>query len=194
MNKKIVLASQSPRRKELLGYIISDFEVFPSNVDETIEFGTSPEDAVKMLSLKKASFVAEKFQNSLVIGSDTVVVFKDRIIGKADSLEDARKTIQDMSGKEHFVFTGITIIDTDTKETYTEIVKTIVKFRDIPNYMLDAYLNSGEYENKAGSYAIQGRGSLFVDYINGCFYNVMGFPVNTLYRMLDKLNVIPHSN
>lgn len=192
MNKKIILASQSPRRKELLSYIIKEFEIFPSNVDETIEPEITPEDAVKALSLKKASFVAQKFPNSIIIGSDTVVVFGNKIIGKADSINEARETLQSMSGQEHFVFTGITIIDSSDNSINQEIVKTVVKFREIPEYLLNDYLTSGEYEDKAGSYAIQGKGALFIDYINGDFYNVMGFPINTLYKMLDRLGHISH--
>ena len=107
MKNQIVLASQSPRRKELLSYIVKEFEIYPSNVDETIEPGTTPEDAVRGLSLKKASFVAQNFPNSLVIGSDTVVVFGNKIIGKAESIDEARETLQSMSGQEHFVFTDL---------------------------------------------------------------------------------------
>jgi septum formation protein len=194
MNKKIVLASQSPRRKELLKYILPDFDVSPSNIDETIAPGTSPEDAVKSLSHDKALTVAAKFSNSLVIGSDTVVVFGDKIIGKANSREEAKATLHMLSGKEHFVLSAVTIIDTDTKATTTEVVKTVVKFSEIPEQMLNEYLDSGEYEDKAGSYAIQGKGAIFVEYINGDFYNVIGFPINTIYKMLDKLSAIPRKS
>lgn len=187
---KIVLASQSPRRKELLSYIIKEYEVFPSNIDETIAPGTSPEDAVRNLSFQKASAVANKFKDSLVIGSDTVVVYGDRIVGKAESAEEAIKTLTMLSGKDHYVFTGVTILNTSDNSFLQEVVKTKVTFRDIPEKMLEAYIQSGEYIDKAGSYAIQGRGALFVDSISGDYFTIMGFPINTIYKMLDSLGQI----
>lgn len=187
---KIVLASQSPRRKELLSYIVEDFEVCPSNIDETIAPGTSPEEAVRNLSFQKASAVANKFENSLVIGSDTVVVYGDKIIGKAETPEEAVATLRMLSGNDHYVFTGVTILNTNDNSFLQEIVKTKVSFRDIPDKMLEAYIQSGEYLDKAGSYAIQGRGALFVDAISGDYFTIMGFPINTIYKMLDGLGEI----
>lgn len=189
MRKRLILASQSPRRKELLSIVTRNFEIIPAHVDETILEGMPAEEAVKMLSLRKAAFVAEQVSDAYVIGSDTVVIFGDEIIGKPETRQEARQTLKRLSAREHLVMTGITVIDSVEKICLQEVESTRVKFCEISDSMLDWYLASDEYKDKAGSYAIQGKASLFVDSVYGCYFNVVGFPVSTVIRMFKLLDV-----
>lgn len=193
---KVVLASGSPRRKELLGNIFDDFEVIPSMVEENIEF-KNVEDYVKELAFIKAKDVFDMIKNSfsnsadsdlLVIGSDTVVYNDGKVLGKPADEEDAKKMIRSLAGKKHQVYTGVCLIknfkDTSVK---TFSVKTDVYVDDISDKEIELYVATGDPLDKAGSYGIQGVFSKHIRKIDGDYFNVVGLPVNEIYRQLDGL-------
>ncbi|MBR3588667.1 MAG: septum formation inhibitor Maf [Clostridia bacterium] len=182
MKEKIILASSSPRRRELISLITDNFEIHTRDVDETIEEGTSPEDAVMLLSLKKAKAVSDLFRGRTVIGADTIVVYDDVILGKPENRENAKEMLSALSGRTHQVLTGVTI--TDGEKTDTFFVSSEVTFFDLTEDEISAYVQSGEPDDKAGAYAIQGKGSLFVEKINGDYFNIVGFPVSEVNRHL----------
>lgn len=176
----IILASQSPRRQELLKLITNDFEIKVSNVDETLPSGISPKDAVLYLSKIKA----EPFKNhsDIIIGADTVVALDGKILGKPKNDENAREMLKFLSGKAHSVFTGVTLIKGDITRSFS--VETKVKFFDLTDEEIDEYIKTGEPADKAGAYGIQGYGSLLVEKIDGDYFNVVGLPVSKLAREL----------
>lgn len=176
----IILASQSPRRQELLKLITSDFEIKVSNVDETLPDKITPKEAVMYLSKIKAEPFADG--DDIVIGADTVVALDGKILGKPKSKENAREMLEFLSGRTHSVFTGVTLAS--DKKTKTFAVETKVKFFELTNEEIDAYIKTKEPFDKAGAYGIQGYGSLLVEKIDGDYFNVVGLPVSTLAREL----------
>lgn len=190
--KKIILASGSPRRKELLEMLNIPFEVKVSDVDETTDI-ISPAEKVKYLSLIKARAVADICENnSIIIGSDTVVSRMGKIFGKPKNAADAKEMLKQLSGKKHSVFTGLTVIVKDEKGGLTETSLadcTEVDMLEMTDEEIDNYISSGEPMDKAGAYAIQGKGSAFIEAINGDYYTVMGLPVRLLYKTLKENGV-----
>ncbi len=178
----IILASQSPRRQELLKLITDDFEIKVSNVDETLPDGITPKDAVMYLSKIKARVFADS--ENIVVGADTVVSLDGKILGKPKDEENAREMLKFLSGKSHSVFTGVTLAN--SKKTKTFAVETKVKFFELTDDEIDAYIKTGEPFDKAGAYGIQGYGSLLVEKIDGDYFNVVGLPVSTLFRELKN--------
>ena len=176
----IILASQSPRRQELLKLITSDFEIKVSNVDETLPDKITPKEAVMYLSKIKAEPFADG--DDIVIGADTVVALDGKILGKPKNEENAKEMLKFLSGRTHSVFTGVTLAS--DKKTKTFAVETKVKFFELTNEEIDAYIKTKEPFDKAGAYGIQGYGSLLVEKINGDYFNVVGLPVSTLAREL----------
>lgn len=187
--KKIILASGSPRRKELLEMLNIPFEVMVSDVDETTDI-ISPAEKVKYLSLIKARAVADICENnSIIIGSDTVVSQLGKIFGKPKDSADAKAMLKKLSGKKHSVFTGLTVIVKDEKGSLTETSLadcTEVDMLEMTDDEIDNYIASGEPGDKAGAYAIQGKGAAFIEAINGDYYTVMGLPVRLLYKTLKE--------
>lgn len=195
MNPKFILASGSPRRRELLSMLGMEFTVSVSDCDENVEGVNTPGELVKELAARKALAVAsqvenrEEFKNGgdyIVIGADTVVAFENKILGKPKSEEDAKSTLALLSGKTHSVFTGIALaarID-GKKRAISETVETKVNFGDITCEEIDFYIQSGEPMDKAGSYGIQGIGGFFVGGIEGDYYNVVGLPIFKMKEML----------
>lgn len=184
----IILASKSPRRRELLKYITTDFTAVSSDVDEALPDGISPSDAVLYLSKIKA----EPFRNDndIVIGADTVVSIDGKILGKPCDKAEARQMLKSLSGREHSVFTGITVIKgTKEKSFYTE---TKVRFFELSDDDISNYIETGEPMDKAGAYGIQGLGSLLVEKIDGDYFNVVGLPVSKLNKVLKEfLSILP---
>lgn len=176
----IILASQSPRRQELLKLITSDFEIKVSNVDETLPDKITPKEAVMYLSKIKAEPFADG--DDIVIGADTVVALDGKILGKPKNEENAKEMLRFLSGRTHSVFTGVTLAS--NKKTKTFAVETKVKFFELTNEEIDAYIKTKEPFDKAGAYGIQGYGSLLVEKIDGDYFNVVGLPVSTLAREL----------
>jgi len=180
---KIVLASQSPRRKELLGLFHIPFTVRVADVDETMDDTLSPYDAVAQISRKKAQ-AAQQSEDELIIAADTIVVCKEQILGKPRDEADARRMLRLLSGTEHQVMTGMTVLKGDRCVVCTEVAD--VHFRSLSDTQINAYIQTGEPMDKAGSYGIQGGAALFVEKIVGDYYNIMGLPVCRLGQILEE--------
>jgi len=187
--KKFVLASTSPRRAGLLKQIGLKFVVDPSNHEETLNKELPPERLAVVLSLKKARAVARRHRNAIVIAADTIGVLDGVIIGKPESAADARRILRKLSGRTHRVITGFTVIDTGSGKIATRVVETMVHFRKLTDGEIDAYVKTGEPLDKAGAYGIQERGAIFVDRIEGDYYNIIGLPLCALAEMLRKFGV-----
>lgn len=187
--KKIILASASPRRKELLTSMGLKFEVIPSTVEEKFdeEFSNA---LIESLALSKARDVADKtVEPALVIGSDTVVVIDNKILGKPKDAEDAKLMLKMLSATEHKVVSAIAIIDTSNDKVITDTQVSTVKFRKLSVNEIENYINTGEPMDKAGSYAIQGMASVFVKSIEGCYSNIVGISTYKLAEMLKAFDV-----
>ncbi len=178
--KKIILASASPRRKELLEKIGLKFEIDSSDVTEDLQSDIPPRELVKKLSMEKAHAVVKKYDDAIIIAADTIGVFEGKIIGKPHTTTEAKKMLNMLNGKSHLVITGYTIIDTKTNKTVSKSVATKVYFRKMTGDEIDAYIKTGEPLDKAGAYAIQGLGALIVEKIEGDYYNVIGLPLSAL--------------
>lgn len=190
MKKKIVLASASPRRKKLLSQIGLNFIVESSNIDEQFDKESSDFDSlVKDLAYKKAKNVARNYTDGIIIGADTIVAIEGSILGKPNSEYEAKMMLKKLSGKWHSVFTGVAVIDLDSKVILTDFVESKVKFKKLSRSEIDNYVKTGEPFDKAGAYGIQGKGALLVEKINGCYYNIVGLPVSKLGKMLSKIGV-----
>lgn len=184
---KIVLASASPRRADLLTKIGVSFEPVSSDVNERPHPGESPPDYIIRLARAKAVTVARSIESGLVIGGDTIVVLDGKLLGKPESEEDARRMLRQLSGRWHAVMTGVALFDAATKREVADYNKTLVRFADMSDEEIDWYVGSGEPMDKAGAYAIQGRGAIFVEEIAGNYYNVVGLPLPLVYRLARRL-------
>jgi len=186
---KLILASASPRRRELLKQIGVDFEVFSSEVDENIAI-KNPVEYVMELSCMKALWVAERITKGVVLAADTTVFHKGNILGKPVGKEDARSMLERLSGDIHEVITGITLLDKDeAKKIITDHCVTKVYFKKLTKEIIDDYVATGEPMDKAGSYAIQGYGAVLVEKIEGDYSNVVGLPISKLLDHLLAFNV-----
>jgi septum formation protein len=181
-----VLASSSPRRQELLKLLLTDFEVVPSHVDESVLVGESPEILVARLAREKALAVQARFPSSRIIGADTVVVYDGEILGKPASHSDGWNMLRKLNGRTHQVLTGVCLLHLNT--TFVECSRTDVTFCHLTDLEIQTYLQSGEPFDKAGAYAIQGLGARFVEGIEGCYFNVVGLPVPKLFQMMKRLD------
>ncbi len=180
---RVVLASASPRRIELLKQFHMPFDVIPSNIDEPIDALETPIQIVMGLSLEKALDISKSNTDALIIASDTVV-YSDCILGKPRSREEAKAMLKALSGKKHEVFTGIALVHVANNQKIVDFACTEVTFNVLTDAEIDAYLNTGEADDKAGAYGIQGFGALLVNEIKGDFFNVMGLPLSKLNSML----------
>lgn len=197
MEKKLrlVLASGSPRRREILSLFKEDIKIVPSNVDETQLPNESPKDYVLRLAQDKASDVANnlldnaKDSESLVIGADTIVLYNNLVLGKPTNKEDAKRMLEMLSGNWHEVLTGVAVVDLLNKKKVFDVCQTRVKFSTLSNVEIDWYIETNEPFDKAGAYAIQGYGSLFVEEIEGNYLNVVGLPITMLRKLLKELVV-----
>lgn len=188
--KKIILASNSPRRIEILNTFNIKFDVIPSDYDEKMIKFSSPYELVCELSERKASNVSEKVgEDCIIIGADTVVYKDGDILGKPSDEKDAFDMLSKLSGDCHKVITGICIIDKKEKNIYKSYEETLVYFKNLTKNEIMDYIKTKEPFDKAGAYGIQGFGGLFVEKIEGCYFNVVGFPVNKLYNALGKMGV-----
>jgi septum formation protein len=183
---KIILASRSPRRSDLLRQMGFQFEVRSKEISESSVTAANPVDRVIQLSRKKAEAVLDEAEAGLIVGADTIVCIDKKIFGKPHSSEEAKSMLQSLSGKTHEVFTGFTILEIGGGSV-SDYEKTKVTFRKLEDWEVEDYVNSGEPLDKAGAYGIQDRSGLFVDRIEGCFYNVVGFPLTRFYESLKKL-------
>lgn len=181
---KIILASKSPRRVEILSRYINDFEIRPSEIDEKTK-GESPELVAMSNAFEKAWNIAKDSAEDIVIGSDTVV-FNGKVLGKPKNKEEAKEMLRSLSGKEHSVITGISIINLKNNVKVVDYEISKVKFRILDDITIDNYLQYDEYEDKAGSYAIQGKGEVFCEKFEGSFSNIVGLPIMKLDILLKK--------
>ena len=187
----IVLASASPRRSELLSQVGIEFEVIPSNIPEEPLDGETPSEHVIRLAFQKASEVLRRVgDGKWVIGSDTVVIIDDEILGKPEDRADARRMLKKLSGREHRVITGYSIINSSSLSEVKKAVETVVKFKRLTDDEIKGYVDSGEPMDKAGAYAIQGLGSFMVEGIIGSYSNVVGLPVCQIVNDLEDLGAI----
>jgi septum formation protein len=187
--KKIVLASLSPRRSDLLRQIGLSFSVLPANVNERIIPGEQPEVHVLRLAREKALVAARRSGTGIIIAADTVVVIDDAVLGKPADRNDAIRMLTLLSGTAHRVITGLCVMDAGTRNSRERTSTTKVWFRRLSGDEIVAYANSGEPLDKAGAYGIQGRGALLIDRIEGCYFNVVGLPLSVLGQCLADLHV-----
>ena len=190
LDRKIILASASPRRKELLESIGLEFEVIPPNIDENIENENFSTDLIENLAAQKALNVAEKlYFPAVVIGSDTVVVIDNKILGKPKDENDAFRMLKMLGGKTHQVISAVAAADTVSGVMLKDSVTSDVTFRELSDEEIKAYIRTGEPADKAGAYAIQGLAGMFVKSINGCYSNIVGISVFKTAEMLNNLGV-----
>lgn len=186
----IVLASASPRRRELLTSIGLTFTVDPADVDEETLSDLDPLQQAVALAELKAEHVARRHGEALVIGADTIVTIDGMALGKPQDDEDARRMLRMLSGRTHEVITGVAVVDAATNRAASEAERTLVTFRTLSEDEIARYVASGEPMDKAGAYAIQGLGALLVSRIVGCYPNVVGLPLVTLARLLQPFGVV----
>lgn len=185
---RLVLASQSPRRMELLKFLGLQFDIIPSTIDEKSDL-KDPAEFVRTLAVEKATDVIAQLKSkqagrSLVLGADTIVVLNNEILGKPTSREDAYQMLMRMSGRCHRVFTGVTLIDTHSGAIETRHETSNVYFRSLDPTEVRCYVKTNEPMDKAGSYALQGTASAFVEKIEGCYTNIIGLPIPLTVKML----------
>ncbi|MGO3731829.1 MAG: Maf family protein [Vagococcus sp.] len=181
---EIVLASSSPRRKELLTMIQSDFTVHPADIDETVLPGQTPLEYVEKMAKEKAEALVENYPTSIIIGCDTSVIHNGCIMGKPKDTQEAKHMLNALSGDTHEVLTSVCIITPEKTYRHTEHVD--VTFYPLSDCDIETYLSTGEHVDKAGSYGIQGKGALFVKAIEGDYYSIVGFPVGYVNQILTK--------
>jgi len=187
MMKNLILASGSPRRKELLSLYTTDFTICVSDFDESGVTAPTPAQLVEQLARGKCLAVAKDHPGAVVLGCDTVVGVGGEVFGKPHSVEDAKRMLRALSGRHHQVYTGVAVLAGG--EEYTHVECTEVEFRALTDEEIDAYVATGEPMDKAGAYGVQGQGALLVERIDGDFFNVMGLPVLLLSRMLAEFGV-----
>ncbi|MFN2364298.1 MAG: nucleoside triphosphate pyrophosphatase [Halarsenatibacteraceae bacterium] len=188
---KLILASASPRRKELLNRLKLDFKVEPSKINEDQYKAENPIELVKLLAVEKAREVGSRYDNGIIIAADTIVVLDKRILGKPADKKEAIKMLESLSGREHDVHTGIAFLikDQNNSRLISDIDSSIVKMRNYNIDEINSYINTGEYKGKAGSYAIQGFGSLLVKEIKGSYFTIMGLPIHKLAEVLPEYDI-----
>ena len=184
---KIILASASPRRKELLSLAGVEFTVKVADVDEVIPENASPDEVVMSLAMQKAQAVAKENADSIVIGSDTVVALDGVILGKPKNEENAAEMLRTLSGRSHTVYTGVAIIHGEKTKVFCEATEVV--FNELSEEEILRYVATKEPMDKAGAYGIQGKGCVLVEKIVGDYFNVVGLPVSKLYRELRDFDV-----
>lgn len=180
---KIILASASPRRRELMDLAGYDFEVICADIVEVVPENAQPQDVVMSLALQKAQAVAAEHENDVVVGSDTVVALDGKILGKPHSEQEACEMLRSLSGRTHKVFTGVAVVGGGKVKNFFD--ETDVEFYPLDDGEIRKYVATGEPMDKAGAYGIQGKGAVLVKKINGDFFNVMGLPISKLYREMS---------
>jgi septum formation protein len=200
---KLILASASPRRSEILTAVGWDFTKHSADIDETELPGESPSDYVQRLAKEKAEAVAANYQNALVLGADTTVVIENQIIGKPKDFDDARRMLQMLSGNWHEVLTGVALVKTveplslidglnpkskiQNPKSVVGIQKTKVKFAKMTDAQIEFLIEHGEPLDKAGAYAVQAQAALFIEQIQGDYWNVVGLPVSLVHELLKEI-------
>lgn len=187
--RKIVLASSSPRRKELLDQINLTYIIDPSKYEEDNSMDVQPEELVKIFSQMKAREVAQRHENAVIIGADTIVVLGDKVLGKPKHTQDAKHMLQSLSNNYHDVLTGITLIDTTEEKEISSVVKTRIAFRELSSEEINYYVETHNPIDKAGAYGIQEFSALFAERIEGDYFNIVGLPLYKLSLNLKQLGI-----
>lgn len=182
---ELILASSSPRRREILSLVYPSFQIITKDVDETVDPKLPPVEIVMNLAERKAKGVAEEYPDAFVVGADTIVYLDGSILGKPKDAEDAEQMLSRLSGTTHSVFTGVAICYKGKVDTFYE--RTDVTFWELTDDEISEYIKTGEPLDKAGSYGIQGIGATLVKEIHGDYYTVVGLPIAKLYRHLKKM-------
>jgi septum formation protein len=190
MHKTVILASASPRRRQLLEQVGLSFTTVSADVDERIRPGEQAREYAVRVALDKARTAAAQFRAGIIIAADTIVVLEEHILGKPADAGDAGRMLALLSGGMHQVITGLAVMDAGTGRTITEAATTAVWFRDLTPQEISAYVGTGEPLDKAGAYGIQEKGALLVRKIEGCYFNVVGLPLSTLARILREFGII----
>jgi len=183
----IVLASQSPRRKELLEKCNVPFLCDPADIDETMNLSNNLADEIQNLAYRKAEEVLKRHPDDLIIGSDTIVVFHNQVLGKPKNTADAFYMLQQLQGNTHQVITGLCFLSKKRKYTAVSISKVV--FSAMSDEEINEYISTGECMDKAGAYGIQGFGGKYITKIEGDYYTIMGLPLNMVYEELKKYNL-----
>ena len=185
-----ILASASPRRQELLRSVGLKFRTIPADVNEDYINGESPRQHVRRLAQDKARALAHKYPDAWVLGADTIVVIDGLILGKPEDKAQARQMLTRLSGREHKVFTGFTLSHMASRVTRTKVIQSAVQFKQIDAEEMEWYISCDEPYDKAGGYAVQGKGAYFIRAIRGSYTNVIGLPLCEVLEELKKLNAI----
>ncbi|MDO8745899.1 MAG: Maf family protein [Candidatus Brocadiaceae bacterium] len=184
--KRLILASNSPRRMVLLKSLGYHFDIVPHDIVECIHDNVLPVELVQNIAFLKASDVASRVCNAIIISSDTIVVHKKSILGKPKDVNDAKRTLSILSDSEHDVISGVCVMELPSRKKMLRIEQTHIKMRIIKDEEIDRYILTGEPMDKAGAYAIQGEGRKFIEKIDGSFSNVVGLPLELLQEMLNQ--------
>ncbi|TDF97634.1 Maf family protein [Paenibacillus piri] len=192
--KKLILASSSPRRQELIRTLRLPYEIRVSDVNEDTGPGLAPAEIVEQLSGRKAAAVCEMYkselpENGIIIGSDTVVVLEGRVLGKPRDERDAFGMLSALQGRAHHVYSGVALLDVATGQTLVDHQVTAVYMKPLTGGQIERYIRTGEPMDKAGSYAIQGLGATIVERIEGDYFNVVGLPISLLSELLERLGI-----
>jgi septum formation protein len=188
---KFILASASPRRRELLASIGLDFDVIPSHVPEVHQEGEAPEEYVARLSRDKARALAVQYPAQWVIAADTTVLLGEQLLEKPVDKNDAARMLETIAGKTHVVYTGVTLEQAETAYRDTRVAESEVRMLPLSPREIEWYVGTGEPLDKAGAYAVQGIGAMFIDSIHGSYTNVVGLPLATLFQMMRKAGIDP---
>ncbi len=187
--RQLILASASPRRRRLMEQLGLDFSIISNTVEETLAGKLSAAEVVQENAYQKASRVAGRLEAGIVIGADTLVALKDKLFGKAHSAAEAITTLQALSGKTHQVYTGLSIVDAACNQSKTDYMATQVTMKPLTHEQIQSYVATGEPLGKAGAYAIQCRGEILIEKIEGCYSNIVGLPLPLLADMLLDFKV-----
>jgi septum formation protein len=190
---KFILASASPRRRELLASIGLDFDVIPSHVPEVHQEGEAPEEYVARLSRDKAHALARRHPDRWVIAADTTVLLGDQLLEKPVDAQDAARMLATIAGRTHIVYTGVTVEHAARDYRDTRVAESEVRMLPLSAKEIEWYVATGEPLDKAGAYAVQGIGAMFIDSIHGSYTNVVGLPLATLFQMLRRAGIDPLS-
>ncbi|HEV7489011.1 MAG TPA: Maf family protein [Thermoanaerobaculia bacterium] len=188
---RFILASQSPRRRELLASIGLAFDVIPSDVPEVHQAGESPEEYVARLSRDKAAAIAAKYNDAWIIAADTTVLLGDELLEKPADDADARRMLAMIAGKTHIVYSGVTLQNAASGWRDTRVAESEVRMLPLDERDIAWYVSTGEPRDKAGAYAVQGIGAMFIDSIHGSYTNVVGLPLALLFQMLRRAGIDP---
>ncbi len=191
--KKLILASSSPRRKQLMEVAGLVFTIIPSKFKENLDINIAPQELVEYLSFQKAQEISIRHKNAVIIGADTIVVLNNKIIGKPKHKKHAREILKNLSGKTHEVLTGYTIIDAKNQMRKTKVVRSKVYFKTLSNEQIENYIATDEPLDKAGAYGIQGIGKALIEKTEGDYANIVGLPIQTLLADLKLFGIVPEA-